>query len=74
MSYIVSIIPKFSFAMTDISAKKVSAIKRVTHKSKGVVTDGGEVTVPYKTRIAAYSGAAAVRNHVHGVTAKVYPA
>lgn len=75
MAYVVSVIPKFSiFGSNDLSAKKVSAIKRVLRKRKGVVLDGGEVTVSsYKTKRAAYTAAAAVRNHVHGATAKVYP-
>lgn len=75
MAYVVSIIPKFSVRSTnEMSAKKVSAIKRVLRKRKGVVVDGGEVTVgTYKTKAAAYTAAATVRNRIHGATAKVYP-
>ena len=75
MAYVVSVIPKYSpFSDNTLSAKKVSAIKRVLRKRKGVVLDGGEVVVSsYKTKAAAYTAAASVRNHVHGATAKVYP-
>lgn len=75
MAYFVSIIPKFSvWSTNELSAKKVSAIKRVLRKRKNVVLEGGELTVGnYKTRAAAYTAAATVRNRIHGATAKVYP-
>jgi hypothetical protein len=76
MAYIVSVIPKRSapFGINEMTAKKISAIKRVLRKRKGVNDIGGEVIVSsYKTKAAAYTAAAAVRNHVHGATAKVFP-
>lgn len=74
MAYIVSVIPKSApFGTNEMTAKKISAIKRVLRKRKGVNYDGNEVVVSsYKTKAAAYTAAAAVRNHVHGATAKVY--
>lgn len=74
MSYIVSVIPKSSvFGANELTAQKVAAIKRVLGKRK-VNNLGHEVVVSsYKTKAAAYTAAAAVRNHVHGATAKVYP-
>lgn len=75
MAYFVSIIPKsVPFGINEITPKKISAIKRVLRKRKGVNYDGNEVVVSsYKTKAAAYTAAAAVRNHVHGATAKVFP-
>jgi len=74
MAYIISVIPKnVSFGSNEMTAKKISAIKRVLRKRKGVNDIGGEVIVSsYKTKAAAYTAAAAVRNHVHGATAKVF--
>lgn len=74
MAYIVSVIPKsVPFGISTMTPKKISAIKRVLRKRKGVNDLGGEVIVSsYKTKAAAYTAAAAVRNHVHGATAKVY--
>lgn len=79
MSYIVSIIPKkattqsSTFLRQERFASKKLPVLRKLLRNKKVTPDGAaEAVVAYKTRIDALGAAAKVRNHVHGVTAKVY--
>lgn len=78
MTFYISVIPKYSKTenmerrYNTFVAKKLPVIKRVLHKRKGVEAGPGEATVTYKTKVDALNAAAKVRNHVHGVTAKVY--